>query len=69
MRLGKLNKKKIDVLGVSFDALTMDETVELVQRYISRHVGAHLLGVNADKILAIENVFRIFSRVFAGRLS
>ncbi|MBL3536292.1 WecB/TagA/CpsF family glycosyltransferase [Levilactobacillus brevis] len=59
MRLGKLNKKKIDVLGVSFDALTMDETVELVQRYISRHVGAHLLGVNADKILAIEKDKRL----------
>lgn len=39
---------------MDFDALTMKETVLLVDEYIRRGQGIHLLGVNADKILSME---------------
>jgi len=46
--------KKIKLFNVLFDALTMNETVSLVEKQINENMGVHLLGVNADKILAME---------------
>lgn len=54
IRLGR--NERVEVLGVPIDVLTMDETVELVKKYINTNNSLHLMGVNADKInLAIEN--------------
>ncbi|MDN6040295.1 MAG: WecB/TagA/CpsF family glycosyltransferase, partial [Lactobacillus sp.] len=48
------SNKKEKLFGIDFNALTMQETVELVDQAIHQQRGIHLLGVNADKILAIE---------------
>ncbi|MGM0122849.1 N-acetylglucosaminyldiphosphoundecaprenol N-acetyl-beta-D-mannosaminyltransferase [Enterococcus sp. AZ194] len=52
--------KKVELFGLEFDALTMHETVELVNQKIIAKTGAHLLGVNADKIneLGLGEPFR-----------
>ncbi len=41
---------KIKLFDIEFDALTMAETVSLVEDKIKQHIPTHLLGVNADKI-------------------
>lgn len=46
--------KKKRLFNVDFDALTMAETVSLVDNKIQQHHGVHLLGVNADKINELD---------------
>jgi len=46
--------KKEELFGITFDVLTMQQTVDLVMQKTSEEKGVHLLGVNADKILAVE---------------
>lgn len=44
--------ERVTILGVTIDPLTMEETVEKVQKdYIDAQQPLHLMGVNADKIL------------------
>lgn len=42
--------EKVELFGVNFDCLTMDETINLVEKKILKKEPTHLLGVNADKI-------------------
>ena len=44
------NRRRIAILGVNVDALNMEETVDLVEKYIETKTPLHLMGVNADKI-------------------
>lgn len=46
--------KTIRLFDVNFDALTMAETVALVETKINERKGVHLLGVNADKINELD---------------
>ena len=46
--------QRIEILGVSIDPFTMDETVAKTEEYICGKKFAHLIGVNADKILQIN---------------
>lgn len=46
--LGK--NKRITILNTNIDVLTMSETIELVEQYITTKTPLHLMGVNADKI-------------------
>lgn len=48
IRLGK--NKRITILGVQIDVLSVVETIELVEEYVKKKVPLHLMGVNADKI-------------------
>lgn len=46
--LGK--NKRIEILNTTIDVLDMNETIELVDKYITSKTPLHLMGVNADKI-------------------
>lgn len=46
--LGK--NKRIEILGVKIDSLTVSETIDLVEQYVITNTPLHLMGVNADKI-------------------
>ena len=49
-------RERIKILDIYVDNLTMKETVSLVRDYIENNFFLHLMGVNADKILAcIDN--------------
>lgn len=52
-RLGK--NKRINILGVEIDVLTARETVDLVENYVKTKTPLHLMGVNADKINAMQD--------------
>lgn len=41
---------RVTILNTSIDAISMQETVELVEKYILAKTPLHLMGVNADKI-------------------
>ena len=43
-------RKKVNILGIDIDSLTMEETVELVEQYVTNKKALHLMGVNADKL-------------------
>lgn len=47
-RLG--TNPRISFMNIPIDALTMDQTVELVDRYLQTGTGLHLVGINADKV-------------------
>ncbi|EOL42985.1 WecB/TagA/CpsF family glycosyltransferase [Enterococcus phoeniculicola] len=49
MNVGK-QEKKIELFGISFDALTMKETVALVNEKLKNKEPTHVLGINADKV-------------------
>lgn len=46
--LGK--NKRITILDTIIDVLTIEETIELVEKYVIKKESLHLMGVNADKI-------------------
>lgn len=46
--------QRIKIMGVSVDPFTMAETVAKTEEYICDKKFAHLIGVNADKILQIK---------------
>ena len=48
-------KPRIHLLNTEIDALTMDETVELIKQYIKTDTPLHLMGVNADKINEVND--------------
>ena len=43
-------ENKVDILGIDIDALTMQETIDKVEKYINNKSPLHLMGVNADKL-------------------
>lgn len=44
------NNKRITILNTIIDVLSMQETIELVEKYVKTKTPLHLMGVNADKI-------------------
>lgn len=56
-RLG-LNKR-IEILHIQVDVLSVLETIELVEEYVKKKVPLHLMGVNADKINECQNNRRL----------
>ena len=49
------SNKRIKILGVSVDILSMNETVRIVDEYIRTKTPLHLMGVNADKLNECED--------------
>lgn len=49
-----LEDPRICILNTEIDALTFMDTVRLVEEYIKRKIPLHLIGVNADKINALN---------------
>lgn len=47
-KLGK--NKRIIILNTVIDVLSMNETIDLVEKYVKTKTPLHLMGVNADKI-------------------
>ena len=43
-------KNRIQLLGINIDPLTMNETISVVEQFVSDKRPIHLMGVNADKI-------------------
>lgn len=43
-------RDRIQLLGVTIDLLTMNETIDIVEQYVLEKRPLHLMGVNADKI-------------------
>lgn len=52
---------KITILNTTIDLLNMQETIKLVEQYILSKTPLHLAGVNADKILQINNNVKLKS--------
>lgn len=48
--MNHINKDRIRLLNTTIDVLNIQETVELVERYVQKKEPLHLMGVNADKI-------------------
>lgn len=46
---------RVDVLGASVDPWTMKQTVQAVDWLIQNGRFAHLVGVNADKLMQMRN--------------
>ena len=44
------NNKRIRILNIYIDVLTVAETISIVEEYVVKKVPLHLMGVNADKI-------------------
>ena len=44
------NNRRITLLGITVDVLTIQETMNLVEKYVITKTPLHLMGVNADKI-------------------
>ena len=47
---GEIKLNSFDLMGVRIDPLTMDETVQAVEKFVLEQRPLHLMGVNADKI-------------------
>lgn len=47
--------ERVEVLGAPIDPWTMEETVEATDRIVSEGTFAHLIGVNADKLLQMRD--------------
>lgn len=47
---GEIKLNSFDLMGVRIDPLTMDETVQAVEKFVIEQHPLHLMGVNADKI-------------------
>lgn len=44
------DNKRITILNTTIDVLNINETIELVEKYVNTKTPLHLMGVNADKI-------------------
>ncbi|MDO5409681.1 MAG: WecB/TagA/CpsF family glycosyltransferase [Lachnospiraceae bacterium] len=51
--------ERIKFLGTFVDNLTMEETIEEVDKYIYKNKPLHLIGVNADKINELSKDFKL----------
>ena len=58
--LGK--NERINILNTTIDVLTMKETIDLVEKYITTKTPLHLMGVNADKINEV-NANKLMSEI------
>lgn len=58
--LGK--NERINILNTTIDVLTMNETIDLVEKYITTKTPLHLMGVNADKINEV-NANKLMSEI------
>ena len=47
---GEIKLNSFNLMGVRIDPLTMDETVQAVEKFVLDQRPLHLMGVNADKI-------------------
>jgi N-acetylglucosaminyldiphosphoundecaprenol N-acetyl-beta-D-mannosaminyltransferase len=47
--------RRVSILGTSIDPYTMDQTIQKTKEIINSGEFAHLIGVNADKILQIRS--------------
>lgn len=54
-----MKKKRISMLDTNIDVLTMQQTIELTEEYITKKKPLHLMGVNADKINALRKNERL----------
>ncbi|WP_455583545.1 WecB/TagA/CpsF family glycosyltransferase [Lactiplantibacillus pentosus] len=52
-RVGSNNR--INILGANIDVLSNKDTISLVEKYVITKTPLHLMGVNADKINALNN--------------
>lgn len=57
MQIGDINQEKIlgsneriKILNTTIDVLSLNETIDLVEKYVISKTPLHLMGVNADKI-------------------
>ena len=48
------NNSRIAIFGITIDVLGMQDTVNLVEKYVVTKTPLHLMGVNADKINEIK---------------
>lgn len=55
----RTSKSRIRILDTFIDNLTMQETIELVDKYIQEKRPLHLMGVNADKINLMQKDDRL----------
>lgn len=46
---------RINFMNITIDVLTMDETVELTERYLRTATPLHLVGINADKVILLQD--------------
>lgn len=60
-RLG--HNKRITLLGTQIDVLSVKETIDLVEKYVKTKTPLHLMGVNADKINAMQQNKLLFKIV------
>lgn len=47
--------KRVEIMGAPVDPWTMEQTVEATDALVTRHMFAHLIGVNADKLLQMKD--------------
>jgi len=60
-RLGSNNR--INILGANIDVLSNKDTISLVEKYVITKTPLHLMGVNADKINALNNNRAFYNQV------
>lgn len=51
--------ERIQMLNTFVDNLSMKETIMVVDEYIQKQIPLHLMGINADKINALQNNARL----------
>ncbi len=51
--------ERIQMLNTFVDNLSMKETIMVVDKYIQKQIPLHLMGINADKINALQNNARL----------
>ena len=49
------DNKRITILNTTIDVLTVEETINLVEKYVITKTPLHLMGVNADKINEVNS--------------
>lgn len=53
------NNKRITILNTIIDVLDVQETIDLVEKYVKQKEPLHLMGVNADKINELNKNARL----------
>ncbi|WP_238884644.1 WecB/TagA/CpsF family glycosyltransferase [Clostridium sp. YIM B02551] len=52
-------KERVTIMGFNVDPLTMDESLEVVQHYISNRIPCQHTGINSDKVVLAKNDKRL----------
>jgi N-acetylglucosaminyldiphosphoundecaprenol N-acetyl-beta-D-mannosaminyltransferase len=47
--------QRVEIMGAPVDPWTMEQTIEATDALVERHMFAHLIGVNADKLLQMKD--------------